>query len=95
MFPDEDMSSRIKARLADGTLPPDLDHPSKWPAGMRDEWGNDEGANFARRHREQYFQCLDRVRDSLDRFHPDAVIMNASAKISFHPIAYSWPINSC
>lgn len=75
MFPDEDMSSRIKARLADGTLPPELDHPSKWPAGMRDEWGNDEGASFARRHREQYFQCLDRVRDALDRFHPDAVII--------------------
>lgn len=75
MFPDEDMSSRAKARLEDGSLPEALNHPSKWPAGMRDEWGNDEGASFAHRHRETYFQGLDRVREALDAFKPDAVII--------------------
>jgi hypothetical protein len=75
MFSDEEMSSRIKARLEDGSLPAHLDRPSKWPAGMRDEWGNDEGASFARRHREQYFQGLGRVRAALDDFQPDVVII--------------------
>jgi hypothetical protein len=75
MFSDEEMSGRAKARLEDGSLPPSLDHPSKWPAGMREEWGNDEGASFAGRHREQYFNGLDRVRKALDHFNPDAVII--------------------
>ena len=75
MFSDEEMSSRIKVRLESGSLPPHLDHPSKWPAGMRDEWGNDEGAGFAHRHRDQYFKGLDRVRKALDDFSPHAVII--------------------
>ena len=43
MFPDEDMASRVRARLDDGSLPSSLDHPSKWPAPMRAEWGEDAG----------------------------------------------------
>lgn len=75
MFADEEMSSRVKVRLDDGSLPPALDHPSKWPAGMREEWGNDEGAGFARRHRDRYFDGLDKIRQAIDDFHPDAVII--------------------
>lgn len=75
MFSDEEMSGRIKARLEDGSLPPELDHPSKWPAPMREEWANDEGAEFARRHREQYFAGLEKIRSALDAFQPDAVII--------------------
>ena len=75
MFPDADMASRIRARLADGTLPASLDHPSKWPAPMRAEWGDDEGTAFAARHRQDYFAGLDRIRDALDDFRPDAVII--------------------
>lgn len=75
MFSDEEMASRIRARLDDGSLPPDLDHPSKWPEEMRGEWGNNEGASFARRHREEYFAGLDKIRAALDDFAPDAVII--------------------
>lgn len=75
MFPDEDMSARTKARLQEGSLPPELDSPDKWPAPMRAEWGNDEGASFAATHRETYFAALRRVRDALDAFQPDAVII--------------------
>lgn len=75
MFPDDDMTSRIRARLADGTLPESLNHPDKWPAKMRAEWGDDEGAAFAARHKAQYFAALDRVRTALDAFRPDAVII--------------------
>lgn len=75
MFPDGDMASRIKARLADGTLPESLDHPSKWPQAMQAEWGKDEGAGFAARHKWEYFAALDRVRAALDDFRPDAVVI--------------------
>jgi hypothetical protein len=75
MFADEEMSSRTKARLEDGSLPEHLNHPSKWPEGMRSEWGNDEGASFAQRHRQQYFDGLDLVHKALNDFKPDAVIL--------------------
>jgi hypothetical protein len=75
MFPDEDMASRITARLADGSLPASLDHPSKWPEPMRAEWGEDAGTGFAARHRRDYFAGLDRIREALDAFRPDAVII--------------------
>jgi hypothetical protein len=75
MFADEDMSARAKARLANGSLPPELDSPDKWPAGMQSEWGNDAGASFAATHREQYFEGLKHVREAIDRFEPDAVII--------------------
>ncbi|MDA1324007.1 MAG: extradiol ring-cleavage dioxygenase [Proteobacteria bacterium] len=75
MFPDEDMASRIRARLDDGSLPAMLDHPSKWPEAMREEWGSDDGTSFAKQHKAQYFDGLDRVRAALDAFKPDAVII--------------------
>lgn len=75
MFADEDMAARAKARLANGSLPPELNSPDKWPAPMRAEWGNDEGASFAATHREQYFEGLRHVREALDAFQPDAVII--------------------
>jgi hypothetical protein len=75
MFPDEDMASRVRARLDDGSLPADLDHPSKWPEPMRAEWGSDDGAGFAKRHKADYFEGLDRVRAALDAFKPVAVII--------------------
>ncbi len=75
MFSDADMASRVKARLADGSLPAALDHPSKWPEPMRAEWGADQGAAFAARHRADYFTALDRIRAALEEFRPDAVVL--------------------
>jgi len=75
MFADEDMAARAKARLANGSLPPELDSPEKWPEPMQAEWGNDEGAGYAARHREQYFEGLRHIREALDAFKPDAVMI--------------------
>ena len=75
MFSDEDMSARAKKRLADRSLPPELDSPDKWPAAMQAEWGDDQGAAFAARHRDQYFAGLTRIRGAIDAFKPDAVII--------------------
>jgi hypothetical protein len=75
MFPDTAMAARVAKQLADGSLPPHLDSPEKWPAPMRAEWGNDSGASFAARHREAYFKGVDRARAALEAFDPDAVIL--------------------
>ncbi len=75
MFSDEDMSARAKVRLENGTLPPQLDSPDKWPAAMQSEWGDDEGASFAASHRQAYFDGLTKIRRALDDFQPDAVIL--------------------
>lgn len=75
MFPDEEMSARIKHRLAEGSLPETLQDPADWPVQMREEWSDDEGRAFATRHRDQYFAGLDKVRRALDEFAPDAVVI--------------------
>lgn len=75
MFSDEEMSARAKARLANGSLPPELDSPEKWPDAMQAEWGNDQGAKFAAIHRNRYFDGLKRIRAAIDSFRPDAVII--------------------
>ncbi len=49
--------------------------PSQWPAAMREEWGDDEGASAARRHREAVISGYRKARAALDAFKPDVVIM--------------------
>lgn len=75
MFSDAEMGSRITAALNGKKLPGHLKDPANWPAPMREEWGNDQGAAFAARHRADYFAGLRRIRSELDAFKPDAVII--------------------
>ena len=42
---------------------------------MRAEWGNDEGASSAARHRAELVGWLDKTRAALDAFKPDFVLM--------------------
>ena len=74
-FSDAEMGARITHALKRGKLPPHLNDPTRWPASMREEWGNDEGTAFAARHRADYFSGLKRIRQELDDFAPDAVII--------------------
>ncbi len=75
MFDDREMAARVRQRLEEGRLPDHLKTPEGWPAPMREEWGQDQGATFASRHRRDYFEALDGVREALDSFAPDAVIL--------------------
>lgn len=61
--------------LADPALPEPLRVPGGWPAAMRDEWGDDEGAAAAERHRAALVQELRRAREILDAFAPDFVVV--------------------
>ena len=41
----------LKGRMRDPDIPAEVKDPANWPASMREEWGDDEGASAAARHR--------------------------------------------
>ena len=65
----------LKLTLKDPGLPEHLRGPAGWPESMQREWGNDEGATHARRHREDIASALRQVRRKLDEFQPDFVVL--------------------
>jgi hypothetical protein len=72
---DEDMANIVKGRMRDPDIPAEARDPARWPAPMREEWGSDEGAAAAGRHRAAMRAGLQRVRAALDDFRPDFVLM--------------------
>lgn len=75
IFPDDEMSSRLKILLETGRIPEELRDPASWPAPMREEWGDDEGATAATKHRNRFLVAARRVRAAVDEFRPDSVIV--------------------
>lgn len=73
--PDDRMAWILKRMLQNPNLPEALRTPQGWPAPMRDEWGNDEGASAAARHRADLVAQLARTRAALDAFNPDFVLI--------------------
>ncbi|MFT3801989.1 MAG: hypothetical protein QM766_12305 [Burkholderiaceae bacterium] len=73
--PDKSMAGILKRMLANPNLPKALRTPDGWPSAMREEWGSDEGAAAAARHRERLRGGLLRVRAALDEFRPDFVLI--------------------
>lgn len=73
--PDDRMAWILKRMLQNPELPEALRTPRGWPAPMRDEWGNDEGASAAARHRADLVAQLARTRAALDAFNPDFVLI--------------------
>jgi hypothetical protein len=65
----------LRLTLEDPGLPEHLRTPSGWPESMRQEWGDDEGASHGRRHREEIVAELRQVRQVLDDFAPDLVVV--------------------
>ncbi|MBV8630043.1 MAG: hypothetical protein JOZ83_03910 [Silvibacterium sp.] len=64
----------LMTTLKDPGLPAHLRDPANWPARMRKEWGQDEGATHAREHQAEIAIELRKIRAALDAFNPDAVI---------------------
>jgi hypothetical protein len=73
--PDERMAYILKRMLQNPRLPAGLRDPANWPEAMRVEWGDDEGASAARRHRERLVAALMKTRAALDAFNPDFVLI--------------------
>ena len=72
---DENMAWILKKMLQNPSLPEQFRTPAGWPAGMREEWGDDEGRAAAARHRAEMVGWLRRIRAELDAFRPDYVLM--------------------
>ncbi len=47
----------------------------RWPEAMRREWGNDDGVSAAREHRDRLLAGYARLRQELDAFKPDIVLI--------------------
>ena len=73
--PDARMAYILKLMLKNPKLPPELRDPAGWPAAMRDEWGDDDGAASAARHRADLVAALMKTRAALDAFRPDVVLI--------------------
>lgn len=77
MGPDEGLSRALRRMLSDPGMPEHLREPGGWPAPMRAEWGDDEGLSAAASHRAGIVEGLRRVRQALDDFAPDLVVVCA------------------
>lgn len=72
---DEVMSWILKRMLQNPALPEKYRSVDGWPDAMRAEWGTDDGLSAAREHRKLLVQSLRKIRDQIDRFHPDFIII--------------------
>jgi hypothetical protein len=74
-WPDENMADILRRDLGRPNVPPELKDPKNWPEGMRAEWGDDEGLSAARRHRDVVVNGFRQLREELDSFNPDFVLI--------------------
>lgn len=72
---DADMAGILRRTLGDPAIPDTAKHPATWPAGMRSEWGDDGATASAAAHRQALVAGLRRVRDALDEFDPQVVVV--------------------
>lgn len=66
---------RVKQVIGSDKVPSLLKDPRNWPEPMRREWGKDEGASFAAEHRRQFVDGVRQIRQAIDDFKPDAVVI--------------------
>ncbi|MBI4611663.1 MAG: extradiol ring-cleavage dioxygenase [Candidatus Rokubacteria bacterium] len=74
-MPDADMSVFLRRTLTSEKVPAALKDPRNWPPPMRAEWGDDQGAQAAAKHRERLGEAFRHVRRELDAFNPDFVLI--------------------
>jgi len=68
-------SIRLRNSLRDPHVPDSAKDPASWPKDMQQEWGNDEGLSRAPGHAAGILEGMRRVRQRLDEFRPDAVLI--------------------
>ena len=72
---DNRMAGILRRMMQNPDLPANLRTPEGWPEAMRTEWGDDEGATSAARHRADLVGWMEQTRAALDAFDPDFVLM--------------------
>lgn len=74
-LPDADMAGILRKTLRDPGIPAEAKAPAAWPAAMRQEWGEDDGVAAAAGHRAALVEQFRRVRQQIDAFNPDVVLI--------------------
>lgn len=72
---DEDMANIVRGRMKDTDIPAEARDPANWPPLMQREWADDQGVAAAGRHREAMVAGMRRVKQALDDFKPDFVVI--------------------
>ncbi|HEV7977906.1 extradiol ring-cleavage dioxygenase [Amycolatopsis sp.] len=72
---DEYMSSLLRKTKRDPGIPDAEKDPASWPERMRAEWSDDRGLAAAAEHRAQLRAGLERCKQAVDEFKPDALIV--------------------
>ena len=75
LYPDEFILATLWRTLRRPGFPEHLKNPQSWPDLMRKEWGDDEGKSAAQAHRAALKNDLLRVRQEIDEFNPDIVMI--------------------
>jgi hypothetical protein len=71
----EDLAYWLRRTLKDPDIPAERKDPKSWPPRMQEEWDSDEGVSHAQEHRDAMVGGLRRVRQALDDFDPDALVV--------------------
>lgn len=68
--------NRLSTNVDVGRIAPELfAAKDRWPSAMRAEWGDDQGVSAARAHRDRLIAGYARLREELDAFAPDVVLI--------------------
>ena len=74
--PDEDKLIPLKRSLRNNAnIPAEMKIPTNWPEPMRIEYGEDEGYASSLEHRARLVAGFRRIREELDAFNPDFVVI--------------------
>ncbi len=72
---DADMAGILRRILTDPAIPAAEKDPASWPDVARREWADDEGRAAAADHRAALIKGFERVREEIDAFAPDVVLI--------------------
>ena len=74
-FTDDAMANVLRRLMKSESTPEKMRNPKNWPEAMQREWGKDEGLASAARHRAEQLQGVRAVRQALDKFRPDFIVI--------------------
>jgi hypothetical protein len=74
-YPDAQMANILRQLLERADAAHAWRDAGNWPPAMRAEWSDDEGLAAATVHRERQVEALRRIREEIDRFAPDFVLI--------------------
>jgi len=65
----------VRTLRQDKRVPEAMKDPNNWPAAMRQEYGDDQGLQSARRHRQRLVNGFRKIRAEIEAFQPDFILL--------------------